>query len=357
MRIHQVVVAAAPHDAIVNHALGLQRVLSTTFTAKGESQIFARHIDPGMADRVRPLSDLTHEASDALVYHASIGQHDVTEFLLGRPEPLVVVYHNITPAEFFQDLDPEFADLLLAGRDELVALRDKAACALGVSEYNARELRELGFANVAVSPLVGITGRIDAEPDPETLSRLEDVPGPVFLFVGQLLPHKRAEFLVQAFHILRTYLDPTAVLVLAGAQRMAACTNAIHQFVAELALPDVWMTGSVSDTELSAYYRGATAFVTATEHEGFCVPLVEAMAAGLPVIARRFAAVPDTLGTAGLLLEPEDGPAVFAEAMYRIGTDGAVREALARRGADRAAALAATDAGGTFAGHLAAILG
>jgi len=133
---------------------------------------------------------------------------------------------------------------------------------------------------------------------------------------------------------------------------MQACTDALHQFVAELALPDVWMTGTIPDSVLSAYYRGADAFVTATEHEGFCVPLIEAMTCGLPVIARRFAAVPDTLGDAGLLLEPADGAAVFAEAMLTVTTNDELSALLADGSRRRAEDWSALDPVRVFLDHL-----
>lgn len=352
MRIAQVVVAAAPHDAITSHALALQGALAEM----GESSVYARHVDAAMADRVGHLRDLATTACDAIVFHASIGEHDVTEFLLGRTEPLVLVYHNITPAEFFDEVDPGFAELLRAGRRELAALRDRTALALGVSEYNAAELRDAGFGAVGVSPLVVGTERLAGPPDPATQAALEEAGGPVFVFVGQLLPHKRPDFLVQAFHILRTYLEPGSGLVLAGPSRRPAYAAALHQFVAELALPDVWLTGPVSDAVLAALYRGADAFVTASEHEGFCVPLVEAMTAGLPVLARRFAAVPDTLGGAGLVLEPEDGPAVFAEAMLAVASDEGLRGALVATSRRRASELSAVDAPGAFVAHVRSVL-
>lgn len=353
MTVHQVVVAAAAHDAITNHARALQGALS----ARGPSRIYARHVDPALGGAVEPLHAFPEAPADAIVFHASIGEHEVTEFLLGRPEPLVVVYHNITPAEFFDDLDPRFARLLRDGRHELGLLRDRAVLALGVSQYNADELSAMGFDAVGVAPLVVANDRIRAEPDPETVERLRAGAGPVYLFVGQLMPHKRPDFLVQAFHILRTYLDPTSRLVLAGPARHEKYAAAVRQFVAELALPDVWVTGAVSDGVLAALFQGATAFVTASEHEGFCAPLVEAMSVDLPVVARRFAAIPETLGASGLVLEADDGPAVFAEAMLRIGQDAGLRRDLVASGRGRAEEVLRVDARGVLLDHLRRVVG
>lgn len=345
MTVHQVVVAAVPHDAITRHALRLRDALRTL----GPSDLFARYVHPALAGDVRPLDGFPAAPGRAVVFHASIGEPDVTRFLLGRPEPLAVVYHNITPAEFFEPYDPEFAARLRAGRAELAALRDRTALALGVSAYNAAELSDMGFARVGVAPLA-----VPARGGATTDAAGSNLAVPTFLFVGQLLPHKRPDFLVRAFHVLRTYLAPGSALVLAGADRVPRYAAAVRQFAAELALPDVRFAGEVSDGALAALYAGAAVFVTASEHEGFCAPLVEAMQAGLPVVARRFAAVPETLDGAGLLLKPEDGPAVFAEAMLAAASEGAVRDSLVDAGRRRAAALASVDPAGVFLDQLRA---
>lgn len=348
MTVHQVLVAADPHDAVTNHTLAVQRALA----ALGPSEVFARYVHPDLAARVRTLGEFPSEPGAALVYHASIGDPDVTALVQRRPEPLVLVYHNITPAEFFDPYDARFAGELRRGRAELAALRDRAVLAVGDSEFNAAELRELGFGDVHVSPLVVSLDRLSTPPDETAATRLGSTEGPVFVFVGQLLPHKRPDFVLRAFHILRTYLAPGCALVLAGPARLPEYARVVRQFAAELALPDVWFTGAVSDAVLAALYRDADAFVTASEHEGFCAPLVEAMASGLPVVARRFGAIPDTLDGGGLLLDPADGPAVFAEAMAAAVGDG-LRASLVGAARRRADHLAAVDGAAIFVEHLA----
>ncbi|MBI2169546.1 MAG: glycosyltransferase [Actinobacteria bacterium] len=355
MTVHQIVVAAAPHDAVTNHAL----VLRDALRRRGPSELFARFVHDDLAGDARPLAALPTDPVDALVVHASIGEMTLTEVLLNRSEPLVLVYHNITPPEFFDPWDARVAGELRQGREELAVLRDRVAVALGVSEFNAAELRGLGFADVGVVPLAVPLGRLDVEPDPGAADRLAAAGGPVFLSVGQVLPHKRPDFLLRAFHILRTYLAPGSGLVLAGAERSPRYARAVHQLAAELALPDVWFAGDVSDSVLAALYRGATALVTASEHEGFCAPVVEAMTVGLPVVARRFAALPETLDGAGILLEAADGPAVFAEAMLAASEagPGSVRDALVAAGQRRAMELAAADPVGSFLDALDGAIG
>ena len=202
------------------------------------SHIFARFIHPDVAGEVFPLETYTANSSgaadDVIVYHASIGQAEVTRFLLARPERLVLLYHNISPAEPFLPYDPAFAALLEGGRRELAELRGRVSLALAVSEFNAADLRAAGFPDVGVAPLIVDARRlVGVPPDPVATKALDEVEGPVVLFVGQLLPHKRPDLLLQAFHVLSTYLVPDAHLVLVGPARLEPYRRAIESLVGE----------------------------------------------------------------------------------------------------------------------------
>lgn len=338
MQIHQVLVSASRGDAITNAAFQVRELLRRI----GPSEIYARYFDAAFDGDVLPLKDYGAHGSgapeaDIICFHASIGEPEVVSFILDRPERLVVVYHNISPPEFFRDYDPAFAGLLDAGRRELAQLAPRAQLALADSAYNAAELRALGFREVRVSPLILDIDRLtDANPDPDKSHHLATmVEGPMIVFVGQLLPHKRPDLLLKAFHVLVTYLVPDAHLALVGAGRLPAYRRMLEQFVRELNLGTAWITGALTDDELAAFYRRADLFVTASEHEGFCVPLVEAMAFDVPIVARRFAAVPETLGDAGVVIPPDDDPVLLAEAMGAVLTDEPLREQLIANGRRR----------------------
>jgi glycosyltransferase involved in cell wall biosynthesis len=355
MDIHQIVVSASAGDAVTNTALTFQGVLQRV----GPSRLFARYIDERLHDSVLPLSayDASTDPDDLLVYHVSIGEPEVLQFLLGCPQRLVIVYHNITPPEFFRELDPAFAGLLARGRAELEVLRDRAELALAVSAYNARELEAVGFADVRISPLPIDLGDLHTiEPDPATVEALARLEGPFVLYVGQLLPHKRPDLLLQAHHVLTTYLSPGAHLALCGPPRSPAYHRALHQFAGELNLPGVQFPGWVTDTQLAAFYARADVFATMSEHEGFCVPLLEAMSFDVPVVARSFGAIPDTMGDAGLLLPPDDDPLLIAEAVNELLTAEAFRSDLVERGRHRVAAFDVESANATFLSRLLEIV-
>jgi glycosyltransferase involved in cell wall biosynthesis len=157
---------------------------------------------------------------------------------------------------------------------------------------------------------------------------------------------------VQAYHLLVTYLVPEARLVLVGAGRLPRYHRALHRQVEDLGLERAWLAGVVDDHELSALWRHATMFVTASEHEGFCIPLVEAMACGVPVLARSCAAIPETVGDAALLLDGDAGPEVMAEAMAELIHNTELHAELQRRGALRASRFDADRARRLFVRHL-----
>ena len=336
--IHQVLAGASPGDAITSAALELRDLLRQV----GPSEVYARHVVPALAHEVRSLSKYpTRSSRDVLIYHASIGEPQVHAFLLSRREPIVVVYHNVTPVRVLRTVGYGLrANFSISVGVSWSDLRHRVIAAVADSTYNAVELEAMGYSDVLVIPPVLDPHRlVGIEPHAPTLSHLDNaMEGPFLLFVGQLLPHKRPDFLVKAMHIATTYLDVDAYLMLVGHTRLPSYTSAIVEQIRELNLPRVHLMGAIDDSRLAAMYSRAQAFVTASEHEGFCVPLLEAMAFGVPVVARRFAAIPETLGGAGILIPGEDGPSLFAEAVADVLETPALREELVLRGKERVGA-------------------
>ena len=354
MEIHQIIAAASAGDAVTNAALGFQKVLQRV----SPSRVFARYVDPRLDGRVFPLGAYEDRASrdDLLIYHSSIGEPEVAKFLLRCPQRLILVYHNITPAEYFAPYDATFANLLACGRRELVLLRDRVTMALGMSLYNAKELRTIGYRNVQVSPLpVNPWALRELPPDESRTAQLSGLNGPLVLFVGQILPHKRPDLLLHAFHILVTHILPDAKLAMLGPTRLENYHRALEQQAREMNLPYAILPGWLRAEELAAFYRAASVFATMSEHEGVCVPLLEAMSFDLPVLARSFAAIPETMGDAGLLLPPDDDPALVAEALAAVLTDGPLRNELIARGRKRVAEVDPDDAVASFLDHLASV--
>lgn len=354
--VDQLVVAASRRDAVTSAALSAQEVLRQV----GPSRLLARHVHPELVGEVLPLDGTLGGVDDAtpLLLHTSIGDEEVQCHALARSGPVVLQYHNITPPSFFESLDPTFAHLLALGRHQLTRLRTVVKGAFAVTEYNAAELEAAGFDDVRIVPLILRTDRLLEMPVHEAAANHLKlvVTGPLVLCVAQLLPHKRADLVLQAYHLLVTHHLPDAHLIVVGAQRHPRFAASIRALADDLRLPRCWMAGEVDDDVLAAMYQRADVLVVASEHEGMCVPLVEAMAFGIPIVARANAAIPETLGGAGLLLEGDAGAGLLAEALLAVLTDGALRADLQRRSTARLGAFDPQKARAALLANLAAVL-
>ena len=354
--IDQLVVSASRRDAVTAAALEARDVLREL----GPSQLLARYVHAELLDEVGSIDDgrTTYDDSVPLVLHASIGDEAVQRHALTRPGPVVLQYHNITPPRFFEGIDPTFAHLLASGRHQLIRLRTSVAAAFAVSEFNAADLEALGYHDVRVVPLIIRTDRLREIPVHEgAANHLKVVvTGPLILCVAQLLPHKRVDLVLQAYHLLVTHHLPEAHLIIVGAQRHPAYADSIRALADDLRLPNCWLAGEVADDVLAAMYRRADLLVVASEHEGVCVPLIEAMAFDIPIVARANAAVPETLGGAGLLIEGDAGPGLLCEALLAVLTDGALSDDLRQRASARLASFAPEAAQGALLANLTAVL-
>ena len=330
--IHQVIVGASEGDAITQMALNLRDALRQTC----ESEVFAfwRH-GPEMEKQCKHLSEIPDSNHvDILIYHLSIGLDEVHNFILARSEKLVLSYHNITPSHFYADTNPDFAYYLNLGRKEIELLRTRTELALADSEFNARELREIGYRNVTVIP---------AGLDPERLSScdfdailagsLRDrFPNGYVVAVGQILPHKRIDQLLSTMHLLNSTYWQNIGLVVCGAARQETYWKSVQKFRERTALVDVLFTGAVTDKELATYVRCASVFLGMSDHEGFCLPPMEAAAMCVPVVVKGAAAVPETIADGALVLPAGVSPVVAAEAVHELLNNQSLRNEIIYRG-------------------------
>lgn len=334
MDIHQLIVSATPGDAISDAALENRGLLRRV----ANSEIIAAYRDPCLTRDILSIADYesldsAQRGDNLLLVHLSIGDMPFWNFLCSRRERVVPIYHNITPSKYFEPFDRRFANLLDLGRIQVECLRDRVGIAIADSEFNAAELRNLGFTDVRVVPLVVDPKQLlKVRPDKKVVARLATSIQPQVLFVGQMLPHKKIELLLDAYAVLVNELVPEAALTLAGAARLPAYERALKSHVRDLALQNVSFTGAISSAELVAHFRNATVLVTASEHEGLCLPVLEAMAFGVPVIARSVAALADTVGDAGLLLPADANALLMAEAMASVIESADLRANLIARG-------------------------
>ncbi len=334
IEVNQVLVGAGSTDAITNMARSLRGVLRSL----GPSEIYARYIAPGVDD-ILTLDKFpqTGHPDRTIVFHASCGDPDVFQLLDTTADRIVLVFHNFSPAELFEHVNPALAAMLRWGWRELELLRPRVALTIADSAHNAECLTEIGYEQVKV-----VTAGVDAyrlhriTPDPAMWHRLDtDIDGPLILNVGQSVPHKRPEVLVQMQYLLARHVNRGTSLAMVGPPTTPTVSAAIVEQARVLCVPNCLFYGQLTDAQLSAVYRRADLFVTASVHEGLCIPALEAMAAGVPIVARDAGALADTVGDAGLVLPPDAGPELFTEAVCELLDDDSLRSRLAYQGRQR----------------------
>jgi L-malate glycosyltransferase len=324
-RAHQVLATLGYGDAIGHEVLGIQRALHQ---AGYDSHIYVETADPRLEDLTLDYRDMVGRisADDVLIHHFSIGSR-ASRTAYALPGRMVLVYHNITPPEYFIGVHKDLVRLCFRGRRELRAYVPRVDLALGDSEYNRCELAQLGFPATGVLPVVPDFTHLDVEPDHLLSSSFDDGWTNV-LFVGRVIPNKKFEDVIRAFHAYRTRCNPRSRLLLVGShggfERYLAM---LHALVARLGTPDVHFLGHVSNEELSALYDVADLFLCASEHEGFCVPIVEAFHKRIPVMAYASTAVPATMDGAGVLYGSKD-PWEVARVMDAILSDARIEQAI-----------------------------
>jgi glycosyltransferase involved in cell wall biosynthesis len=316
-QVHQLMAALSYGDAVSNHALWIRDALRR---AGYVSDIFVEHVHPRMTGHVRPFWEYPQVSSPETVclFHFSIGSA-VGPLIHHLPDRLAIVYHNITPAEWFVGFRPHLVGLTHHGRRELTAWAPRTALGLGVSDYNRRELESAGFAPTGVLPIVP-DWSVYSGAGSRVTRRLYADDRTNIVFVGRISPNKRIEDVIRVFACYQRYHDPDSRLFLVGDHRgYEKYYDRLQEMVQALRLEEVVFTGHVDDEDLVAYYRLGHLFLCLSEHEGFCVPVLEAMAVGLPILAYDAGAVAETLRGAGVLLQEKD-PETVAELMHEILT-------------------------------------
>ena len=305
MTINQWVPAAHKGDAIGDSA---RRVRDLLRTMGHRSEMYAMTIDDALADDVRPFADPEARRGDMTIFHYALPS-PMTDAFGSLTSGRVLQYHNVTPASYFAPYDPGLFRLAALGRDELGTLVGRVDVALGDSEYNRQELDALGFGRTGVFPIAVDTTRITQPARRPALETILDDGLVNFLFVGRIAPNKKIEDHIRLAEVYKRYVDAYYRFIFVGRfDVVPRYYSMIRALMAEYRfLNDRFVfTGPVSDEELAVYYRHAAVYVSLSEHEGFCVPLVEAMAADVPIMAYAAAAVPDTLGGAGVQFAPKD---------------------------------------------------
>lgn len=353
--VHQLVPSVVPYDATSGHTLQVQRALRD---AGFESEIFALavHRDyEGRVHLVHQLEGASPPGTHLLYQFSSVSE--LADTVLARRHHVAIDYHNVSPPAAFAGWDLGIARSLRAGQLQLAQLARVAALGIGDSAFDVADLERLGVPSTAVVPVLVDMDALLVEPDPKVAddqARRRDGGGSLWLFVGSIAPHKAQHRLVQALAEHRRIYDSGARLVLVGRSLSGTYQTALRRLVRHLGLDQaVELPGGVDQHQLAAYFAAADVFVSASTHEGFGVPLLEAMAHDVPVVALAAGAVAETVGPAGLVLGSEaagdslgtaatgaanaTGPQALAAAVARVLDDEALRRHLQAAGRRRVA--------------------
>ena len=326
MIVNQWVPAAHQGDAIGDSARRVRHILRG---AGHQSDLYALTIDEELRGDVLPFAADGARQGDVTIFHFALPS-PMTEAFAGLDHGRVLQYHNITPAQFFAPYDPGLFRLASLGRRELATLVGRVELALGDSEFNREELEQLGFDRTGVMPIAVNTERITDAPRRPALEKILSDGLVNILFVGRIAPNKRIEDHIRLAEVYKRYIDSYYRFIFVGRyDGLPRYYAQVRALIDEYQmLPDrFWFTGPVPDADLAAFYRWADVYVSLSEHEGFCVPLVEAMAANVPVLAYAAGAVPETLGGAGVLFTPKDLE-LAAEAMGMLVYDRPFRQSV-----------------------------
>lgn len=327
--IHQIVAGFTNGDAISNEALRFKSI----FHSWGfESKIFSesKRVLPELRKTVEDFtkSDSTLNHDDIIMLHLSIGS-PVNDYFKKLNCRKVIRYHNITPYQYFKLINQNTARSLEKGREQLARLSDAAELNLAVSEFNAKELRNRNFSNVHVLPIFLDLEKIKTSPDKRILSKYSDKDIFNIIFVGRCAPNKKIEDLIRLMAFIKKTCTRKIRLIHVGSY--AGTEHYYHILLSmrhELGLDnEVIFAGSVSQRELSAYYKTASLFLCMSEHEGFCLPLIEAMIHKIPVIAYNAGAIAETMDGTGVLFKTKNFP-LITETIRRIMTDKHLKDAI-----------------------------
>ena len=322
-RIDQLLAGFADGDAISNAAV----IIRDAVRAMGHaSEIYAPmdRVSPPLRASCRPLDEYAPPSDAVSVCHYGISSPATPPFLAARTKK-ILIYHNITPPEFFDGFDDAVAGQLRGARAELKEVAEQADVVWAVSRFNASELEGMGVPSVQVFELPFDTKRLDTPPDEELLARRR-APLTTLLFTGRIAPNKRVEDLIQAFAWYHKSINPQSRLLVVGSNRSCPRYYTMLRMMAgDLDIPNVCLEGFASQAGISAYYQVSDLYVCTSEHEGYCLPLLEAMYKGLPVVSRAGGGIPEAMDGAGVLYD-DLHHRQLAELFHILLSDSGMRE-------------------------------
>ncbi len=332
--IHQLVHTLSYGDAISSEVLALQRVLSEHGV---DSHIYAINVHPKYKGRAEDYRNFPKQFLGEVVLHYSLGS-PLNGLYRGLSEAKrTLIYHNITPSKWFRGVNPRVARDIENGINDLGEVCRTSTRCLADSSYNAKELQQFGVEAKILSLPVD-TDRWDEQANAGILAMLKNDPSLHLLHVGRIVPNKKLEDIIKVFYFLKNYVHKQSKLWFVGIDTDAELYSfALKRMITEFGLDDsVTFTGGLADSEVRAFYEGASVYMCMSEHEGFCLPVAEAMNFGLPVVSFSAGALTETIANGGILVD-QKRPAELAELVSLIHQDVGLKKQLVAAGKNRIA--------------------
>ncbi len=320
-------------DAISSEAITIKNLLREQ---GWQSDIYCLHVHPKLENDCQLIDKFNSGDKGDLLLHYSLGSPLNKIFEDYREGSKYLMYHNLTPPKWFEGYNRRVYDDLIDGAEELPRVGAAADCLIGVSDYNCEDLQRRGLPGAKKLPIPFDDNKWSLEANSGIKAALKGHGGKNFLHVGRIAPNKCIHDILKTFYFYHHKVSNKSRLWIVGNDSDCELYSLeLRRMVSEFNLKGaVEFVGSVSDCELKAFYQNSDAYICMSEHEGFCVPLIEAMYFKLPVLAFNSSAIGETLGPAGLLIE-EKAPELVAELLAALSFDSTLRDRLISSGLDQ----------------------
>ena len=331
MKVIQMLVTLQRGDAIGNFTIMLRDI----FIECGyDTQIYAynvgKDIDSVIAKRMKSFNGVDE---DDLVVYQMCEAHEINNIIRRLKCKKIAIYHNVTPAAFFNEYGKwlyEKQEQAIYDLSEMRTVFDKV---IAVSEFNKNDLLKMGYSEdiIEVIPIIVDFDDYKKSPDVKVLDLYMDDKDNI-LFVGRVAPNKKQEDVIRIFAYYHKFINPESRLFLIGSPFIQDYDAALKEYISYLGIDDsVVMPGHSTFSEILAYYRCADLFLCMSEHEGFCVPLVEAMMFDVPIIAYDSSAIAYTLGNSGVLVQSKEPEKISLKISELLTDDLAVQNVIMKQ--------------------------
>ncbi len=294
--IHQFSPSAVSGDGIGNGMFYLQKILREIGF---ESNIYAEDIESSLKKEVLSYKKIDKNDIDSILFiHYSI-YYDFSKWIDRLKLRKIMIYHNITPYKFFKK-DTLLYNLCKRGVEYLPELSSKVEGVIGDSKLNSKELKESGFKNIETIPFLIDKDRIlESKWNYKKFNNLVDKFN--IIFIGRIARNKAQKDLIEIANIYAKINNNFKLYIIGGVTDIDY-KNELEELIDRYNLKNfITITGKVSNEELYAYYRASNIFLCMSEHEGFGIPLIEAMLFNVPVIAYNSSNIKDTMNGGGVL--------------------------------------------------------